>query len=181
MENIQFYQYDCLECKEDEFIVEEEGVKICRNCDSILENNLERIEFRQVRPFTQIFQICDCPGCLGGNYFANSNLHENLISEIVNLFNNFQNEEYINSLFNESSCELERNSKIKIDIESKPYSETTKTFTSCPICSDDYKHDDSVSILNCSHLFHKDCIKEWGHYNPVCPVCKASIKVQDDN
>jgi len=161
MENIQFYQYDCLECKEDEFIVEEEGVKICRNCDSILENNLvERIEFREVRPFSHFFQICDCPSCLGTlNYSLINNFQQNLISEIVNQFNSLQNEEYINSLFNESSCELERNSKIKIDIESKPYSETTKTFTSCPICSDDYKHDDSVSILNCSHLFHKDCIK----------------------
>ena len=96
-------------------------------------------------------------------------------SLINNMFLDYQ-DEYINSLFNQSNSELERNEKINIDISSKPYSETEKVFTSCSICSDDYKDEDSVSVLDCKHVFHKNCIEEWGHYNPVCPICKANIK-----
>ena len=88
---------------------------------------------------------------------------------------------FINQLFQTafSSEELVRNEKITIDVNSKKFADTEKTFTNCSICSDDYKDDDIVSTLDCNHIFHKNCIEEWGHYNPVCPVCKSNIKTKN--
>lgn len=43
----------------------------------------------------------------------------------------------------------------------------------CPICSDTYKEDDIILILNkCKHTFHKKCLEKWSHN--TCPVCRAS-------
>ena len=105
------------------------------------------------------------------------------MNELLNsFFDNFINyypsdsqDQLINSLFQQASTseELTRNEEVKIDIQSKLFVDTEKTFTSCSICSDDYKDEDVVTSLNCNHIFHKNCIEEWGHYNPVCPVCKA--------
>lgn len=114
------------------------------------------------------------------------------INEVLNSFNYFLNsygsvfnqfdcqEELINSLFQEASHEheLERNHNVVIDVDNNRYGDTEKTFTNCCICSDDYKEEDIVSNLSCNHVFHKDCILEWGYYNPVCPVCKATIKTK---
>jgi len=71
--------------------------------------------------------------------------------------------------------ELKRCEETIIDVNSISYENTEKTFNSCSICSDDYKNTETVSVLNCSHVFHKDCIIEWGHYHPSCPVCKKGI------
>lgn len=172
--------FTCLDCREDEFINIENGVIICRNCDST-------INFTLTQP--EQFFICQCPSCYGGSNYCEYNTNLMRLNELIYILNSFRRDEeqyidnytdnYINNLFNESSCELKRNEKIKVDVESKIYSQTLKTFTNCTICSDEYKDDDTVSILNCSHIFHKDCIQEWGHYNPVCPVCKDKIKVND--
>jgi hypothetical protein len=116
----------------------------------------------------------------------NNALRNIRMNELLNsFFDNFINyypsdsqDQLINSLFQQASTseELTRNEEVKIDIQSKLFVDTEKTFTSCSICSDDYKDEDVVTSLNCNHIFHKNCIEEWGHYNPVCPVCKATIK-----
>lgn len=95
-------------------------------------------------------------------------------------FSNLNQEQFIHNLFLQSQNELERNEKVQIDVDSELYKNTEKNFTNCTICSDDFNDDDSVSVLNCKHVFHINCINEWGHYNPVCPVCKASIKTQNN-
>jgi hypothetical protein len=129
--------------------------------------------------------FCNCARCSQlYSRMDSMRVYNTIMANIMleNLFNNFSSEydlmqdEYINRLFNQSNSELERNEKIKIDVNSKPFSDTEKVFTSCTICSDEYKDDDSVCVLDCSHVFHKNCIEEWGHYNPICPICKSSIK-----
>lgn len=45
----------------------------------------------------------------------------------------------------------------------------------CSICCSEYDIGDNVSKLNCDHLFHYNCIKEWGCYNQTCPLCKIGI------
>ena len=126
--------------------------------------------------------FCNCNRC---SQMDSLRIYNHVMSNYIidSLFNNmldYAQDEYINSLFNQSTSELERNEKIKIEVSSKPYSKTDKVFTSCSICSDDYKDEDIVSVLDCTHVFHKNCIEEWGHYNPVCPVCKTSIKQQKE-
>ena len=65
---------------------------------------------------------------------------------------------------------------IKIDIVSKHYKETNRTDDVCAICQETLENDDEVSTLDCDHIFHTYCIKEWGCYKPECPICKHSIK-----
>ena len=44
----------------------------------------------------------------------------------------------------------------------------------CVICTEDIR--DTAVKLNCTHLFHKDCIDRWINIHEVCPVCRAEIK-----
>ena len=44
----------------------------------------------------------------------------------------------------------------------------------CSICLENLKDDNSV-ILNCEHIYHKICIKEWLKKNNSCPNCRINI------
>ncbi|CAE7078486.1 unnamed protein product [Rhizoctonia solani] len=44
----------------------------------------------------------------------------------------------------------------------------------CLICLDDYADDEDLRIMNCKHMFHKDCVDRWmetGRNN--CPACRT--------
>lgn len=45
----------------------------------------------------------------------------------------------------------------------------------CSICMVEYDLEDMISITNCNHIFHTDCIKEWGRYNAVCAMCREAL------
>lgn len=47
----------------------------------------------------------------------------------------------------------------------------------CNICMDEYKKDETVINLDCKHIFHKDCIKNWLLNEKVsCPVCRKDTR-----
>ena len=46
----------------------------------------------------------------------------------------------------------------------------------CVICQDDIDIDDIVRNINCSHIFHIDCIDNWFTENKKCPTCKYELK-----
>lgn len=71
--------------------------------------------------------------------------------------------------------EIKRDDNKHIDVTSQKFSTTEKKFSSCSICTDEFKESDDVSVIPCEHVFHSTCIKEWGHYKPECPLCKRSI------
>jgi len=49
--------------------------------------------------------------------------------------------------------------------------QTTNPF--CCISQEEFKDDDEVIQLHCSHVFHKDAILHWlTKENPICPVCR---------
>ena len=79
-----------------------------------------------------------------------------------------------------ADMELQRDSAKCIDVTLHTYEET-KSKDSCIICSDEFQSGDSVTTLLCNHTFHHKCIKEWGHYKPVCPLCKESIALIKEN
>jgi hypothetical protein len=71
--------------------------------------------------------------------------------------------------------ELTRSEDININVSTQCYETTDKKFDSCSICTEKYDNKDVVSVLKCEHIFHTKCIKEWGYYKAVCPLCKESI------
>ena len=45
----------------------------------------------------------------------------------------------------------------------------------CPICFVEYKEDESLIKLNCSHMYHKECVFDWFKKNRNCPLCRLSV------
>ena len=46
---------------------------------------------------------------------------------------------------------------------------------SCSICLEDFKPGDDIKKLNCTHIFHKDCLEPWLNNNRNCPMCRTDI------
>ena len=49
----------------------------------------------------------------------------------------------------------------------------------CSICQEDINSRQHCSILNCKHIFHKKCIKEWlvnTCEQPTCPCCRENVR-----
>lgn len=43
----------------------------------------------------------------------------------------------------------------------------------CPICLEDFDEDSYCSVLECSHVFHYECINEWFVSVAIlCPLCQ---------
>jgi len=51
----------------------------------------------------------------------------------------------------------------------------------CCICLVDFEDDSKISILpKCNHIFHNDCIIEWGKYKTSCPVCRNTCIEEEE-
>jgi hypothetical protein len=79
----------------------------------------------------------------------------------------------------ETQPDLEKTDKNLI-ISSQSFSslsnEIQKDNKECSICITEYDNDDFISITNCNHIFHTDCIKEWAKYKTDCPVCREKME-----
>ena len=42
----------------------------------------------------------------------------------------------------------------------------------CSICLEQYRNDEKVVNLKCSHLFHKTCFQKWVMNSVYCPLCR---------
>ena len=73
---------------------------------------------------------------------------------------------------------LHRNENITLNLTCQPYHTTNTEYDSCSICTDIYDKKEDVTVLNCGHIYHPNCIKEWGKYKPNCPVCNSEISTQ---
>ncbi|KAH8359789.1 hypothetical protein KR093_008886 [Drosophila rubida] len=51
----------------------------------------------------------------------------------------------------------------------------------CSVCWDDFKLDETVRKLPCSHLYHENCIVPWLNLHSTCPICRKSLANEDDN
>lgn len=81
----------------------------------------------------------------------------------------------------ENDQNLVRNNEISVHVSSQPYYSTDKKYDTCSICTDLYEQSENVSVLNCGHIYHPKCIKEWGKYKQACPLCNTEILVDYDN
>ena len=48
----------------------------------------------------------------------------------------------------------------------------------CAICFEQYKNKEKLKKLNCSHLFHTNCITIWLGKEKKCPLCKEEIIIK---
>ena len=49
----------------------------------------------------------------------------------------------------------------------------TSSDTECIICGKEYEKGDKITILECEHKFHKECINKWlNEGKNICPMCK---------
>ncbi|KAF9925388.1 hypothetical protein FBU30_004801 [Linnemannia zychae] len=46
----------------------------------------------------------------------------------------------------------------------------------CAICLCEYKDDEELRKMRCTHYFHKDCVDEWLRLHRNCPLCKRDIE-----
>jgi len=91
------------------------------------------------------------------------------------LSNNRTYEQVLQESF-ETQPEIEKTDHI-VEVESYNYSEIKDKIDDkdCCICLNDFDDECEVSILNCNHVLHKDCMIEWGKYKQSCPVCREEV------
>lgn len=46
---------------------------------------------------------------------------------------------------------------------------------SCVICKSDFELNEKITVLECKHILHTECISEWVKYKSECPTCRAKI------
>ncbi|CAL5187870.1 unnamed protein product [Lathyrus oleraceus] len=59
--------------------------------------------------------------------------------------------------------------------------ETSTQNETCTICQEDYVEGETIGRLDCRHIYHLECIKQWLLLKNVCPICKkTALKVDED-
>lgn len=71
-----------------------------------------------------------------------------------------------------SDGNLETNENIVLDLE---YYENNEHNHTCSICQEDVCINEVVTKLSCNHVFHKNCIVEWGKVKQECPTCRNAM------
>lgn len=51
----------------------------------------------------------------------------------------------------------------------------TNIHKNCSICFDDFSNDDKISITECNHSYHTNCIEKWIKNKRTCPICRRTI------
>lgn len=46
----------------------------------------------------------------------------------------------------------------------------------CSVCLEQFKKNQVISILPCSHKFHYKCMKPWFRKSTCCPLCRMDLK-----
>jgi hypothetical protein len=73
----------------------------------------------------------------------------------------------------------EKKTNIKLNIESKK-STINLIHEKCAICTSEFEIDQNITYLECNHVLHTECIKEWVMYKAECPICRGKIDVETE-
>ncbi|KAK9698371.1 hypothetical protein RND81_08G099600 [Saponaria officinalis] len=111
------------------------------------------------------------------DYLRNSSiLIDELDREMLLLIsiNSIRQEEYLNNNINGNHMEEVRKQMIGKRLPTKTRVQGGEDTDVCSICLDEFKEGSCVGVLDCSHEFHSECVKNWLVINNVCPLCKAT-------
>lgn len=53
--------------------------------------------------------------------------------------------------------------------------ENTEEDSKCLICQYDFQEGNTLRIIKCKHLFHRECIDKWLSDEKTCPNCKREV------
>ena len=85
------------------------------------------------------------------------------------------------NIVNNSRRSLRRDTDLTNRLTETPIEYTEILFTdneildTCSICLYGYKVDEKLVKLNCSHIYHKECIFDWFKKSRNCPLCRLSV------
>ncbi|XP_035447145.1 E3 ubiquitin-protein ligase RNF115 isoform X2 [Spodoptera frugiperda] len=51
--------------------------------------------------------------------------------------------------------------------------------TSCSVCWENFQSGETVSRLECDHIFHANCIAPWLQLHATCPICRRSLLAEE--
>jgi E3 ubiquitin-protein ligase RNF115/126 len=49
----------------------------------------------------------------------------------------------------------------------------------CSVCKENYKIEEEITTMPCTHVFHTDCLLPWLNLHNSCPVCRYELKTDD--
>jgi hypothetical protein len=68
---------------------------------------------------------------------------------------------------------------IASDLKPNKYSDDlNKYLNNCTICLEDFTESSDVVVIQCKHIFHLECLKDWllkNLLNPKCPNCNYNV------
>jgi len=118
------------------------------------------------------------------NSLSNMDSYFDINGGMGNYFNGIIEDMMVEQVMEESletQPDLVKSNK-NIIIPSQTFSSLCEKITEenkeCSICISKYTSEDYISITNCNHIFHTDCIKEWAKYKTEsdCPVCRKKLE-----
>jgi hypothetical protein len=74
-----------------------------------------------------------------------------------------------------ANCIKSCRTKNRVTIKKVDSDDEDNLLNECSICLENYKKDDMIIILACTHNFHESCLKEWSQNNNSCPHCRENI------
>jgi len=150
-----------------------------------LPDTVNCIEFNQNNSFNSIFS--NLGGIIQQIFSSSNNFILNHINEgALNFLSNHNNDTQFNNFLNlimqfdlnnngnppASQRAIESLQKIKVNEENfNNFKEII-----CNVCLNNFEINDVVTILECKHEFHLNCILEWLKIRNTCPVCRFELE-----
>jgi len=51
----------------------------------------------------------------------------------------------------------------------------TNSGDECRVCMTSFGGDDTVCVLDCGHMFHRECLVPWVKAHSTCPLCRGFV------
>lgn len=67
-----------------------------------------------------------------------------------------------------------------MSIISIKYKSDNTQHSSCSVCLEEFKDNETISKTSCNHMFHKNCLETWLNTNTKCPFCRNTLKEENN-